>query len=72
MLRGPVPALAFDQDNEHQLAHGQLMLISNQIDRTTSTGKRRTGGDAPRGTRQATSKAVDNSLSGRGKARLLR
>jgi multidrug efflux system membrane fusion protein len=37
MLRGPVPVLAFDQDNAHELAQGQLMLINNQIDQTTST-----------------------------------
>jgi multidrug efflux system membrane fusion protein len=37
MLRGPVPVLAFDQNNQHQLAQGKLMLINNQIDQTTST-----------------------------------
>jgi multidrug efflux system membrane fusion protein len=37
MLAGPVQVLAFDQDNQHQLAQGQLMLINNQIDQTTST-----------------------------------
>jgi multidrug efflux system membrane fusion protein len=37
MLRGTVPVLAFDQDNVHELAQGQLMLINNQIDQTTST-----------------------------------
>jgi membrane fusion protein, multidrug efflux system len=37
MLGGKVPALAFDQDNQHQLAQGELMLINNQIDQTTST-----------------------------------
>jgi multidrug efflux system membrane fusion protein len=37
MLRGKVPALAFDQDNQHQLAQGELMLINNQIDQTTSS-----------------------------------
>lgn len=37
MLRGPVPALAFDQDNTRQLAQGELLLIDNQIDQTTST-----------------------------------
>jgi membrane fusion protein, multidrug efflux system len=37
MLAGKVPALAFDQDNQHQLAQGELMLINNQIDQTTST-----------------------------------
>jgi membrane fusion protein, multidrug efflux system len=37
MLRGPVSVLAFDQNNEKQLAQGQLLLIDNQIDQTTST-----------------------------------
>jgi membrane fusion protein, multidrug efflux system len=37
MLGGSVPVLAFDQDNEHQLAQGELMLINNQINQTTST-----------------------------------
>jgi multidrug efflux system membrane fusion protein len=37
MLHGPVPVLAFDQDNAHQLAQGELMLVNNQIDQTTST-----------------------------------
>jgi membrane fusion protein, multidrug efflux system len=37
MLRGSVTVLAFDQDNEHQLAQGELMLIDNQINQTTST-----------------------------------
>jgi multidrug efflux system membrane fusion protein len=37
MLRGPVDVIAYDQDNVHQLATGQLMLIDNQIDQTTST-----------------------------------
>jgi membrane fusion protein, multidrug efflux system len=37
MLAGSVSALAFDQDNAHQLAQGELMLINNQIDQTTST-----------------------------------
>jgi membrane fusion protein, multidrug efflux system len=37
MLRGSVTVLAFDQNNEHQLAQGKLMLINNQIDQTTST-----------------------------------
>ena len=34
---GRVPVLAFDQDNKHQLAQGELMLVNNQIDQTTST-----------------------------------
>lgn len=38
MLGGQqVPVLAFDQDNQHQLAQGELMLVNNQIDQTTST-----------------------------------
>ena len=37
MLHGSVPVLAFDENNEHQLAQGKLMLINNQIDQTTST-----------------------------------
>jgi multidrug efflux system membrane fusion protein len=37
MLRGDVNVLAFDQDNQHQLAQGALMLIDNQIDQATST-----------------------------------
>jgi multidrug efflux system membrane fusion protein len=37
MLRGAVPILAFDQDNADQLAAGELLLVDNQIDQTTST-----------------------------------
>jgi membrane fusion protein, multidrug efflux system len=37
MLRGPVPVIASDQDNTRQLAEGQLLLVDNQIDQTTST-----------------------------------
>jgi membrane fusion protein, multidrug efflux system len=37
MLRGPVQVIAMDQDNTRQLAEGELMLIDNQIDQTTST-----------------------------------
>jgi multidrug efflux system membrane fusion protein len=37
MLRGAVPVLAFDQDNADQLAAGELLLVDNQIDQTTST-----------------------------------
>ena len=37
MLRGPVPVIAIDQDNTHELAQGELLLIDNQIDQTTST-----------------------------------
>jgi membrane fusion protein, multidrug efflux system len=37
MLRGPVPVTAFDQDDARELAQGQLLLVDNQIDQTTST-----------------------------------
>ena len=37
MLHGTVSVLAFDQNNKEQLAEGQLLLINNQIDQTTST-----------------------------------
>jgi multidrug efflux system membrane fusion protein len=37
LLRGPVPVIAFDQDNTRQLAQGALLLIDNEIDQTTST-----------------------------------
>jgi membrane fusion protein, multidrug efflux system len=37
MLQGAVEVLAFDQNNAAQLARGQLLLIDNQIDQTTST-----------------------------------
>jgi membrane fusion protein, multidrug efflux system len=37
MLRRPVPVIASDQDNTRQLAEGQLLLVDNQIDQTTST-----------------------------------
>jgi multidrug efflux system membrane fusion protein len=37
MLRGEVKVLAFDQDDQKQLAEGKLLLINNQIDQTTST-----------------------------------
>jgi membrane fusion protein, multidrug efflux system len=37
MLQGPVPVIAMDQDNTRKLAQGELMLIDNQIDQTTST-----------------------------------
>src|SRR5262249_59608344 len=37
MLNGTVSVLAYDQDNVRQLAQGELMLIDNQIDQTTST-----------------------------------
>jgi membrane fusion protein, multidrug efflux system len=35
--RGTVPVIAFDQDNVRQLAAGELLLVDNQIDQTTST-----------------------------------
>jgi multidrug efflux system membrane fusion protein len=37
VLHGTVPVLAFDEDNVHQLAAGELLLVDNQIDQTTST-----------------------------------
>jgi multidrug efflux system membrane fusion protein len=37
MLKGGVPAIAFDQDNTGELAKGTLLLIDNQIDQLTST-----------------------------------
>jgi multidrug efflux system membrane fusion protein len=37
MLRGAVMVLAFDQNNAQQLAQGELLLVDNQIDQTTST-----------------------------------
>jgi membrane fusion protein, multidrug efflux system len=37
MLRGEVKVLAFDQDDQKQLAEGKLLLINNQIDQATST-----------------------------------
>src|SRR5215467_3380658 len=37
MLGGPVAVVALDQDNTRQLAQGELMLVDNQIDQTTST-----------------------------------
>src|SRR5204862_6788157 len=37
MLRGPVHVTALDQDNVRALANGDLLLIDNQIDQSTST-----------------------------------
>ncbi len=37
MLRGPVTALAFDQDNNKRLSSGDLLLVDNEIDTTTSS-----------------------------------
>ena len=37
MLRGKVDVLAYDQDGARELAAGELLLIDNQIDQTTST-----------------------------------
>jgi multidrug efflux system membrane fusion protein len=34
---GPVPVMAFDQDDTHQLAEGELLLVDNEIDQSTST-----------------------------------
>jgi multidrug efflux system membrane fusion protein len=39
MLRGGLTVLAFDQDNAAELARGELLLVDNQIDQTTSTIK---------------------------------
>jgi multidrug efflux system membrane fusion protein len=37
MLHGAVSVLAFDQNDKLKLAEGQLLLVDNQIDQTTST-----------------------------------
>jgi membrane fusion protein, multidrug efflux system len=37
MLKGPVEVIAFDQDDAQQLAKGELLLVDNQIDQSTST-----------------------------------
>jgi multidrug efflux system membrane fusion protein len=37
MQHGAVPALAYDQDNNKELADGKLLLVDNQIDQTTSS-----------------------------------
>ncbi len=37
MLKAPVPVLAYDQNDAVRLAEGELRLIDNQIDQTTST-----------------------------------
>jgi multidrug efflux system membrane fusion protein len=37
MLHGEVAVLAFDQNDEQQLAQGHLLLVDNQIDQSTST-----------------------------------
>ncbi len=37
MLAGPVPVTAFDQDDVRELSQGELLLVDNQIDQTTST-----------------------------------
>jgi multidrug efflux system membrane fusion protein len=37
MSHGPVPVIAFDQDNVQQVAAGKLLLVDNEIDQTTST-----------------------------------
>jgi membrane fusion protein, multidrug efflux system len=37
MLHGALPVIAFDQDGKVQLSQGQLLLIDNQIDQTTSS-----------------------------------
>jgi len=37
MLQGMVSVLAYDQNDQQQLAQGRLLLINNQIDQATST-----------------------------------
>ena len=37
MAKGEVTVIAMDQDNVHELGKGELLLIDNQIDQTTST-----------------------------------
>jgi len=37
MKKGDVTVVAMDQDNQHELEQGKLLLIDNQIDQTTST-----------------------------------
>jgi multidrug efflux system membrane fusion protein len=37
MLRGPVTAIALDQDDKQELAQGQLLFLDNQIDQSTGT-----------------------------------
>jgi membrane fusion protein, multidrug efflux system len=37
MLKGPVDAIAFDQDNVKEIAQGKLLLVDNQIDQNTSS-----------------------------------
>jgi multidrug efflux system membrane fusion protein len=37
MLQGAVPALAYDQDNNKELGKGELLLVDNEIDQTTSS-----------------------------------
>jgi multidrug efflux system membrane fusion protein len=37
ILRGPVTAMVFDQDDKQQLSQGQLLFVDNQIDQSTGT-----------------------------------
>jgi multidrug efflux system membrane fusion protein len=37
MLRGPVTAIALDQDENQELAQGELLFLDNQIDQQTGT-----------------------------------
>ena len=37
MLRGPVATTALDQDDRQQLAQGELSVLDNQVDQSTST-----------------------------------
>jgi multidrug efflux system membrane fusion protein len=43
MLHGEVAVLAFDQNDEQQLAQGHLLLVDNQIDQSTSTIRLKAG-----------------------------
>jgi multidrug efflux system membrane fusion protein len=37
ILRGPVTAIAFDQDGKQELSRGQLLFLDNQIDQSTGS-----------------------------------
>jgi multidrug efflux pump subunit AcrA (membrane-fusion protein) len=42
ILRGPVTAIAFDQDDKQELSQGQLLFIDNQIDQSTGSVRLKT------------------------------
>jgi membrane fusion protein, multidrug efflux system len=42
MLRGPVTAIAFDQDDKQELSQGKLLFIDNQIDQSTGAVRLKT------------------------------